>query len=221
MKSIFLLKTFNVSSGLEQSGVESPKVFLISSHEFGKYDFGQLQETMETELPKHKRDTLLLALPNVTMKILQKKREALQSRIWGMALLSAGIAAVPIPGLSICADVGLLVTEIKSYSTTFGLNDESLENLSRQTEVPVEEFKACLQSPLNKEISADVVMTMLTKVVGVGMMVAGYLLDMLPVVGSVPAAGLSFTTTKRMLDKCLKDLADDAQRVLERALQTS
>lgn len=176
---------------------------------------------MESELPKHKRETLLLALPVLTLKIFQKKREALQSKIWKLALLSAGVAAVPIPGLSICADVGILVTEIKRYYQAFGLDDQSLENLSRQTEVPVEEFKACLQSPLNKEISIDVVKKMLTKVAGAGVMVATHFINLLPL-GFVPAAALSFTTTKVMLGKCLKELADDAHTVLKRALpQTS
>ncbi|XP_062375881.1 interferon-inducible GTPase 5-like [Sardina pilchardus] len=207
--------------GLVEGGVEHPMVFLISSHELGNYDFNALQETMEKELPEHKRDMLLLALPNVTMKIHQKKKEALQARVWKMALLSAGVAAVPIPGLSICADVGILVTEIKKYYQAFDLDDESLENLSHQTKVPVEEFKKCLKSPLNKEISADVVMKMLTKAAGASMMVAGHFLTIIPFVGSLPAGALSFTSTKAMLNKCLNELADDAQRVLKCALQTS
>ncbi|XP_062375720.1 interferon-inducible GTPase 5-like [Sardina pilchardus] len=206
--------------GLEKSGVEHPMVFLISRLELGKYDINILQEMMDKELPERKRDMLLLALPNVTMKIHQKKREALQARVWKMALLSAGVAALPIPGLSICTDVGILMTEIKEYYHTFGLDEESLQNLSCQTEVPVEEFQACLKSPLSKEISADVVVKMLTKAAGAGLMVAGHCLNMLPLLGSLPAGALSYTSTKLMLESCLRELADDAQSVLVRALQT-
>ncbi|XP_048124864.1 LOW QUALITY PROTEIN: interferon-inducible GTPase 5-like [Alosa alosa] len=206
--------------GLVKNGVDHPAVFLISSYELGNYDINALQDTMEKELPDHKRDMLLLALPNVTMKIHQKKREALGARVWKMALLSAGIAAVPIPGLSICTDVAILVTEIKEYYQAFGLDEESLENLSNQMEVPVEEFRACLKSPLNKEISADVVVKMLTKAAGAGMMVAGHVFNMLPLLGSLPAGALSFASTKLMLESCLKELAADAQSVLMRALQT-
>lgn len=40
--------------GVALSGMKSP-VFLISSHECDNYDFRILQETMERELPEHKR----------------------------------------------------------------------------------------------------------------------------------------------------------------------
>lgn len=43
-----------IPPGLVQSGIESPVVFLISSHERGNYDFRILLETMERELPEHK-----------------------------------------------------------------------------------------------------------------------------------------------------------------------
>uniref|UniRef100_A0A0E9XUC2 Uncharacterized protein n=1 Tax=Anguilla anguilla TaxID=7936 RepID=A0A0E9XUC2_ANGAN len=36
-----------------------------------------------------------------------------------MALLSASIAAVPIPGLSVAVDVSILVTELTSYCQAF------------------------------------------------------------------------------------------------------
>uniref|UniRef100_A0A3P9DST5 IRG-type G domain-containing protein n=1 Tax=Maylandia zebra TaxID=106582 RepID=A0A3P9DST5_9CICH len=44
---------------LKDLGIESPRVFLMSSFQLHKYDFSLLQETLETELPKDKRDTLL------------------------------------------------------------------------------------------------------------------------------------------------------------------
>lgn len=212
---------FNSPQGLVQSGVESPVVFLISNHDLGSYDFSQLEETMERELPEHKGYVLLLALPNVSTKIHQKKVAALKADIWRKALLSATCAAVPIPGLSLAVDINLLMTEIKKYYQAFGLDDDSLACLSCQTDVPVEEFKSCLKSPLNKEINADVVKKMLTKAAGAGMMVAGHVFfNMLPLLGSLPAGGLSFISTKLMLENCLKELADDAQSVLMRALQT-
>ncbi|XP_029618026.1 interferon-inducible GTPase 1-like [Salmo trutta] len=58
--------------GLEDQGLGSPKVFLISSFDLGHYDFHDLEETMEKELPDHKRHVLLLSIPNITLKINQK-----------------------------------------------------------------------------------------------------------------------------------------------------
>ncbi|XP_035262827.1 T-cell-specific guanine nucleotide triphosphate-binding protein 2-like isoform X2 [Anguilla anguilla] len=44
--------------GLQESGVPSPAVFLVSSFNLQLYDFPQLEETMERELPKHNDETI-------------------------------------------------------------------------------------------------------------------------------------------------------------------
>ncbi|KAJ8287659.1 hypothetical protein COCON_G00003180 [Conger conger] len=206
--------------GLLENGVASPTVFLISSFDLQLYDFPKLEETMEKELPKHKQRVLLLSLPNITLDINKKKKEALQANIWKVSLLSGAVAAIPIPGLSVVVDVGILVKELSSYYQAFGLDDESLKNLSDKTNVPLEELKAVLTSPLNKEISGDVVIKLLTKFAGAGLMLLEYWASTIPVFGSMAAAGISFATTHRMLTSCLNELAEDAQNVLMRALQT-
>ncbi|XP_064156567.1 interferon-inducible GTPase 5-like isoform X1 [Anguilla rostrata] len=192
-------------TGLQESGVESPTVFLISSFD--------LQ-------PKHKQRVLLLSLPNITLDINKRKKEALQANIWKMALLSGAMATVPIPGLSVAVDVTILVKELTSYYQAFGLDDESLQNLSEKTNVPLEELKAVLKSPLNKEISADVVIKLLTKCAGAGLMLLEFWVSTIPVFGSMAAGGISYATTHSMLTSCLNELADDAHNVLMRALQT-
>uniref|UniRef100_A0A3Q0T0I5 IRG-type G domain-containing protein n=1 Tax=Amphilophus citrinellus TaxID=61819 RepID=A0A3Q0T0I5_AMPCI len=54
----------NCIEGLEKGGIESPKVFLVSSFELHLYDFPWLQKTLEGELPAHKRDlTVLVTAP--------------------------------------------------------------------------------------------------------------------------------------------------------------
>ncbi|XP_061096382.1 interferon-inducible GTPase 5-like [Conger conger] len=206
--------------GLLENGVASPTVFLISSLDLQLYDFPKLQETMEKELPEHKQRVLLLSLPNITLDINKKKKEALQANIWKVSLLSGAVAAIPIPGLSVVVDVGILVKELSSYYQAFGLDDESLKNLSDKTNVPLEELKAVLTSPLNKEISGDVVIKLLTKFAGAGVMLLEYWASTIPVFGSMAAAGISYSTTHRMLTSCLNELAEDAQKVLMRALQS-
>ncbi|KAJ8247249.1 hypothetical protein COCON_G00234260 [Conger conger] len=206
--------------GLLENGVASPTVFLISSLDLQLYDFPKLEETMEKELPKHKQRVLLLSLPNITLDINKKKKEALQANIWKVSLLSGTLAAIPIPGLSVVVDVGILVKELSSYYQAFGLDDESLKNLSDKTNVPLEELKAVLTSPLNKEISGDVVIKLLTKFAGAGLMLLEYWASTIPVFGSMAAAGISFATTHMMLTSCLNELAEDAKNVLMRALQT-
>ncbi|XP_073787645.1 interferon-inducible GTPase 5-like isoform X3 [Danio rerio] len=68
-------------NGLRKIGIEDPVVFLISGWELGKYDLNLLQDRMEKELPQHKRRVLLLALPNITLEINEKKKKALEENI--------------------------------------------------------------------------------------------------------------------------------------------
>ncbi|CAL8296781.1 unnamed protein product [Boreogadus saida] len=99
----------NCIQELEQQGVASPQVFLVSSFDLHLYDFPALQDTVARELPSHKRDVLNRVIPNVCKSIINKKKEVFRSQIWYYALTSAAVAAVPIPGLSIhcrCRDPG-------------------------------------------------------------------------------------------------------------------
>ncbi|XP_035591282.1 interferon-inducible GTPase 5-like isoform X1 [Oncorhynchus keta] len=204
--------------GLEDQGLGSPKVFLISSFDLGHYDFHDFEETIEKELPDHKRHVLLLSIPNITLQINQRKKEAFKANIWRLAFVSGFVAAIPIPGLSFAVDVSILVIEIKKYYNAFGLDDESLQRLANRMNVPVEELKAVLKSPLNKEINKDVVVKLLQSAVLAGVTVVEYLFSNIPIVGSLAAAGISFGTTYYMLRKCLNELADDAHNVLMKAL---
>uniref|UniRef100_A0A3B3SQ59 IRG-type G domain-containing protein n=1 Tax=Paramormyrops kingsleyae TaxID=1676925 RepID=A0A3B3SQ59_9TELE len=179
-----------------------------------------LQDTMEKELPMHKRHVFLLSLPSMSQKIIEKKKAALKADVWKMAVLSGAIAAIPIPGLSIAVDVTILVKEISRYYKAFGLDDDSLRNLSGRTGVTFEDLKSDLKSPLNEEITADVVIKLLTKAAGGGLMVLEYLVSNIPVFGSMAAGGISYWTTYYMLDSCLNELAEDSQSVLMKALLT-
>lgn len=180
---------------------------------------------MERELPQHKKDVLMLALPNITQEINEKKKKALQSNIWKLALLSASVAAVPIPvvnaAASISADVAILVSELKKYYNAFSLDPDSLKKLSERSGKSVEDLRSKLKSPLNQEITKDLVIKLLTNssifVLGSA---AEYWLGLIPVVGSLTAGPLSFATVYFILQRCLNELAEDAHSVLMVALQT-
>ncbi|KAK1886405.1 Interferon-inducible GTPase 5 [Dissostichus eleginoides] len=109
-------------TGLENQGIRSPQVFPVSSFDLHLYDFHLLIETLETELPVHKRDALLLTMPNVSLRIINKKKETLRSKVMYNAALSALGAAIPVPGLSVAVDLPMLVARAKEYKECFGLD---------------------------------------------------------------------------------------------------
>ncbi|KAK2826401.1 hypothetical protein Q5P01_020615 [Channa striata] len=115
----------NCVQGLQKQGFESPQVFLVSSFELHKYDFHKLEETLERELPAHKKNSFLMAMPNISRGIIDKKKEAFQSNIKYLASISAIIAFAPVPGLSI------------AYQITFGLDNKSLQSLADSAELIV------------------------------------------------------------------------------------
>ncbi|XP_016386075.1 interferon-inducible GTPase 5-like [Sinocyclocheilus rhinocerous] len=135
-------------NGLRKIGIEDPVVFLISSFELGKYDLNLLQERIEKELPQHKRHVLMLALPNITLEINEKKKKAPEKNIGKVALLSAFVATIPLPGLSVAVDFAIVKREIETYYSTFGLDDPSLQKLCERSGKTIDEFKSLLKSPL-------------------------------------------------------------------------
>ncbi len=135
-------------------------MFLISSFELDKYDLNLLQERMEQELPQHKRRVLMLALPNVTLEINEKKKKALEENIGKVTLLSALVAAVPLPGLSIAVDAAFIAEELRKYYSVFGLDDPSLQKLCRTSGKTIEEFTSLMKSPLSGGINTASILSL-------------------------------------------------------------
>ncbi|XP_032084019.1 interferon-inducible GTPase 5-like [Thamnophis elegans] len=210
----------NCQKCLRAENMPDSKVFLVCNWELNNYDFVMLQETLDKELPSHKRHAFLLALPNMSLGILQKKKRALRAEIWKVAMVSAGAAAVPIPGLGVACDVALLIKNLSKYLKSFGLDRDSLVRLAKKANKPVEEITEVIQSPLAKEISKDLVLKLLTKAGSGALMFMEYFVSTIPVLGSVAAGGISFATTFYMLKSCLDEVAKDAQQVFLKAFES-
>uniref|UniRef100_A0A3B4F7A9 IRG-type G domain-containing protein n=1 Tax=Pundamilia nyererei TaxID=303518 RepID=A0A3B4F7A9_9CICH len=190
---------------VQHLGIESPRVFLMSSFQLHKYDFSLLQETLETELPKDKRDTLLYVMPNVNPDVISKKKKALKVHLYLLATLSAAAAAVPVPGLSVAVDVAVLIGAVTHFVHAFGLDVQSLKRLAIRTAVSYTELRDVIISPVAaKEITKEL-----------------FLKVFIPIVGIPVAMSLSFVTTYRVLNFILNQLAEDAQKVLNKALELS
>ncbi|XP_065430646.1 interferon-inducible GTPase 5-like [Chrysemys picta bellii] len=205
---------------LRKAGEASPRVFLLCNWELANYDFQLLQETLENELDDQKRHVFILALPNISAKILEKKKAELQKHISEVALLSCAIGALPVPGLSLVCDVAILVVHMKSYCEAFGLDDESLSRLAEQVDKPVAELKSVIKKgPLASAITKEFVLTVLSRSLCGALMVLEFILNFVPGLGSLAGGGISFVTTRYMLQSFLDEAAEDAQKVLTKALE--
>ncbi|XP_039368527.1 interferon-inducible GTPase 5-like [Mauremys reevesii] len=205
---------------LREAGEASPRVFLLSSWKLTEYDFQLLQETLENELDDQKRHIFILAMPNISAKILEKKKAELQEHISKVALLSCAIGALPFPGLSLICDVGILVVHMERYCLAFGLDEESLTRLAQQVDKPVAELKSAIKkSPLASAITKKFILTVLSRSLCGALMVVELILNFVPVLGSLAGGGISFVTTYYMLQSFLDEAAEDAQNILTKALE--
>ncbi|KAF3701518.1 Interferon-inducible GTPase 5 [Channa argus] len=210
----------NCVEGLQKQGFKAPQVFLVSSFELHMYDFHQLEETLERELPAHKKNALLMAMPNISRGIIDKKKEALHTKIKYLAFVSAFIASAPVPGLSIAADLSMLVSTVVEYQVTFGLDNKSLQSLADSANVSFNDLRAVMKSPLSAtKITTELIVKVLSLSVSEAALIAAEEGSrMIPVFGIPVAMTFSFLSTYRALSTFLNMLADDAQSVFTRAL---
>ncbi|XP_074837304.1 interferon-inducible GTPase 5-like [Carettochelys insculpta] len=205
---------------LSQAGLGEAQVFLLSSFELEKYDFQAFEETLERELPGHKRHAFLLSLPTLSGTLVEKKRQLLHQEVWKVALVSSLVAAVPLPGLAFTCDVSILLRKLAAYRQDFGLDAASLARLAERAGKPLEVLRAEVHSVLGRSINKEVVVGLLGKATGGGLVVVNLFFHRIPIYGALASAGISFQTTYTMLSQCLEELAADAQRVLVKALES-
>uniref|UniRef100_A0A674PFZ5 Interferon-inducible GTPase 5-like n=1 Tax=Takifugu rubripes TaxID=31033 RepID=A0A674PFZ5_TAKRU len=208
-------------TGLLKEGVQAPQVFLLSNFELRRHDFHRLHATLERELPEHKRDALLFAMPNMSLEIIEKKKEAFKSKIPHYAFVSAACAAVPLPGLSVAVDGALIAGVVQQYKTGFGLDGPSLQRLADSTGVLLEDLTSVVRSPLslNTIDKAFILKLLLQSAAVAGLMLAEEGLKFIPLFGTLVAATLSYKVTEKALLDFLHMLAEDAQNVFKRALR--
>ncbi|XP_039368800.1 interferon-inducible GTPase 5-like isoform X1 [Mauremys reevesii] len=209
----------NCLEGLRAQGIHSPQVFLLSAFDLSKYDFHLLGETLERELSHHKRHAFLMALPNISLHILEKKKAAMLKQMWLVSTVACGVHTTPIPGLLISCDVDILARTLQGYCKSFGLDDDSLEKLAAEVGQPVGQMKAVIKAPLAKEISNSLVVQLLIQAGGKVPKLSKEVLRSVPVLGSMASGALSFATTYKMLRSFMDEVTASVQRVLIKAFE--
>nr|XP_056702324.1 interferon-inducible GTPase 5-like [Euleptes europaea] len=206
---------------LKKAGESNPQVFLISRWDLNMYDFPFLQVTLENDLDGLKRHALILAMPAFSKEVLKKKRATMEVYIRNVALLSCGIGAIPVPGLSLACDLGILVVTMRHFCKVFGLDADSLSRLANRVGIPVDVLRSAIKkSPMASQITKEFVLDLLTKSLVCGtLMAVEFVLDFVPVLGSLAGGGLSFVTTFYILKNFLYDVAEDAENVRAKAAE--
>uniref|UniRef100_A0A5F8H6V2 IRG-type G domain-containing protein n=1 Tax=Monodelphis domestica TaxID=13616 RepID=A0A5F8H6V2_MONDO len=198
----YCLKYFN-----DECMSEAP-VFLVSNFDLSVYDFPKLEETLIKDLPACKRHAFLLALPDVSKAVIDRKKAALRERIWLQALKTGALATIPVAGFFL-NDLVTLNNHLKHYRKVFGMDDESLLQVARRLGRPVEEIKVPLKSlDLEALIKEESTIELLLKLVE-GFCSAN---------GIILSAGFHFGKTYYTQLLFLNTVADDAKILLQKNL---
>lgn len=126
-----------------------------------------------------------------TREELDRIRSACKTMVRKRAAASAGGTLVPVPGLDIAADVGLLLELLPAINRKFGLTPEQIDELQPRLKVFLYGVIKKVGSDLaGKIITKQLVLAVLKRV---GMrMAAKQVLKFVPMAGQAAAAALSY-----------------------------
>ena len=111
--------------------------------------------------------------------------------VLGRAATSAGAAVIPLPGLDIAADVGLLMKLLPAINRKFGLSPEQIEDLDPQRKALVYSLiKKGGKTLVGRIITKELIVVVLKRV-GV-QMTARQAAKYVPIAGQVASAFLGF-----------------------------
>ncbi|XP_051878026.1 T-cell-specific guanine nucleotide triphosphate-binding protein 2-like [Pristis pectinata] len=202
---------------LKEAGILQPKVFLVSSFQVNEFDFPKLMETLANNLDNVKRDLLLISLQSTTENILECKRDQLKKRIWMLAATAGIVGIMPIPGMDIDCNLGILVTAIVEFRKCLGLDAASIQSLADATENPVSVLSAEVNTHLAGEIDIEFVKN---KLQNTKLQSAVAVARFIPVLGSMFAAGSSFAMIYKLLNDVLDELVENARGVMKIAFKS-
>lgn len=122
------------------------------------------------------------------------------------ALLAAGAAVVPIPGVDIAADIALLVRTLNQINEAFGLTPAQVDQLDAMRRVAVyKSISFTASSLVGRLVTKELVLTVLQSVGA--RMAAKQAARITPIVGQAVAAGIAYTTLRWVLMNHIEECA--------------
>ena len=127
------------------------------------------------------------------------------------AAISAGVAAVPIPGLDIATDIRMLTRLIEDINAEFGLTPEQINRLQPKLRLVAYEIIVGMSSVLVGKVVTRELVTLLLKRTGKKLLVK-YLAKIVPIAGQVVSAAVSFAAFRAIgcqhIDACANIAAE-------------
>uniref|UniRef100_A0AAZ1WXM0 IRG-type G domain-containing protein n=1 Tax=Oreochromis aureus TaxID=47969 RepID=A0AAZ1WXM0_OREAU len=128
----------------ENLGIESPRVFLMSSFQLHK-------------------DTLLYVMPNVNPDVISKKKKSFKGTLISLGHSVCSCCSCSRSRLSVAVDVAVLIGAVTHFVHAFGLDVQSLKRLAIRTAVSYTELRdVIISSVAAKEITKELFLKVLS-----------------------------------------------------------
>ncbi|WP_051258685.1 hypothetical protein [Chitinibacter tainanensis] len=136
--------------------------------------------------------------------------------IQSQALLSGALAAVPVPGLDVAADMAILAKMVEAINREFGLAATQVEQFSASEQQWLLQLARQLGNPLIGRYASKALIMLALKRAGVRL-VSKQAAKWVPLLGPVVAAGLSYTAMRMLGEAHIRDCAALWQRARQAA----
>jgi uncharacterized protein (DUF697 family) len=139
--------------------------------------------------------------------------ERCRKRVTQRALMAAGVAMVPVPGVDWVTDVGLLVSLLPEITTAFGLSPAQVERLAPERRVVVyKAISAGSSLVLGRVVTRELVMAVL-KTIGLRLSTQ-QAAKFLPVAGQLLSAALTYSALKYVCEQHIQQCEAVARQLL-------
>ena len=133
--------------------------------------------------------TVVPASPKDLEQIRKKCRRLVARR----AAMSAGMSAIPLPGLDIVTDLGMLASLIDDINQAFGLSPGQIDRLQPKLRLAAYEIIAGMGGVLVGKLITRAVVARLLEHMGLRMLVK-HSARIVPVAGQIASAAIGFAT---------------------------
>ena len=194
------------------------RVFVISTSEPARGDFEKLENAIRKSLPEVKAEKFLAFAMAYSEEGLKKKRIIAEKHAARIALLSAGNAFNPIPGLGMAVDIGLLLKLSKNLVDVYGLTSEQIDHdlCSSQKDTKTKfHLKRRILGAVKSLLSSRGILSILGEL-GIGLE-SRELTKWLPYIGQAVAAAMGYRLTSSYGKNAISRCEEQALQLLKEA----
>ena len=184
--------------------------FAISTRDRRIGQFDELVSYIQRNLPELKSKAVNISMVGVLpIDLIDRKYAILKDRIWKISVTSAGLAAVPVPGVDVVLNLALICKELWLYHKTCGFEQQIVMDIIKADYISQKlTSSSIVKIGAANEAMQQFLLIELGKLATL-MAVQSAFDYILPIIGSLvsglTAGGITYRLLYRVLDSCRDD----------------